>query len=197
MTARRAVYFDMETAGLTEAHPTIQLAAIAIDEDSWAELEPFEAKIKFDLAAADAAALAMNNFDPSIWNEKAIPESEAARQFSGLLKRHSSLTMTSKRGLPYSVAKLVGHNAASFDGPRLRSMFARHAIFLQADPRIRDTLQRALWYFDENGIAPPENYRLETLCRYFGVPIAETHEALADVRLAIQLARAIGVRAAA
>jgi DNA polymerase III epsilon subunit-like protein len=88
------------------------------------------------------------------------------------------------------VAQLAGHNGASFDGPRIQRLYKDAGAFLPADPRVLDTMQRAMWWFQERGIRP-ESFKLEALCNYFGIPIGEgeTHDALADVRLTIQLAR--------
>lgn len=188
----RAVYFDLETGGLEPAHPDIQLAAIAVDEQTGAELETFETKIEFDPALADPKALELNHYRAEDWAGAKTPF-RAVGALRSLLDRHATLSLISGRtGKPFKVAKLCGHNAATFDGPRLKALFVRHGFFPPWDPRVRCTMQRALWWFDERPeLAPPENYRLETLCRYFGIPIADTHEALADVRLTIALARAL------
>ncbi len=187
----RTVFFDLETAGLLPHHPDIQLAAITVDE-AWAEIETFEAKIAFDVTAADPAALEMNHYTVEAWARAEAPIRVVSR-FTDFLDRHKSLEMVSRRtGKPYKVARLVGHNAASFDGPRLQALFNHWGRFLPADPRVRCTCQRALWWFDERPRrVPPENYQLATLCRHFGIPVMESHEALADVRLTIALARAL------
>ena len=190
----RAVYFDLETGGLDARHPDIQLAAIAIDEASearWAELETFEMKLAFDPVTADPKALEINHWTAEAWAQAEAPIRVVSR-FTDFLDRHMSHEMINKFGRRYPVAKLIGHNAATFDGPRLQTLFKRHGRFLPADPRVRCTCQRALWWFDEHPDAPrPDNYKLATLCRYFGIEVAETHEALADVRLTIALARAL------
>lgn len=195
MTARRtAVYFDIETGGLEPHHPDIQLAAIAVDENSdarWAELETFEMKLEFDVSAADPKALELNHWTAEGWDQAESPIRVVSR-FTDFLDRHKSLEMVNRFGRTYQVARLVGHNAASFDGPRLQALFRRHGRFLPADPRVRCTCQRALWWFDEHPDQPrPENFKLQTLADHFGIPVVMAHEALADVRLTIQLARAL------
>lgn len=186
-----AVYFDLETGGVTPRHPDIQLAAIAVDEDSWHEISSIEMKIAFDEAAADPEALAMNHYSADAWKDAVQPWEVIAR-FASFLNRFRSIEMISKRtGKPYTVAKLVGHNAATFDGPRLQALFTKHEAFLPADPRVRCTCQRAMWFFDEFGGPAPENFKLGTLCSYFGIKVSESHEALADVRLCIELSKAI------
>ena len=185
-----AVYFDLETGGVEPTRPDIQLAAIAVDEASGNELETFEAKITFDAATADTEALALNHYSPEAWTS-AEHERIVAAKYASFLNRYRYLACLSKRtGKTFTVAKLVGHNAATFDGPRLRALFARHDLFLPADPRVRCTCQRALWWFDERAIVP-KDYKLATLCEYFGIAVAESHEALADVRATVALARAL------
>lgn len=188
-----SIFFDIETGGLMMDHPIIQFAAVAVD-DQWRELETIELKIQFDESKADAEALKLNHYDAAIWKAKGVHVNEALYRIGNFIDRHKTLQMVSKRtGKPYTVAKLCGHNAATFDGPRLQKMFKDHDKFLAADPRVRCTVQRALWWFDEHGIPPPDNYRLETLCKYFGIawPADEAHDALVDVRLTIELAKAM------
>lgn len=187
-----AVYFDCETGGLLPQHPIIQLAAVAVNESTWEELASFEEKLIFPVSEADPEALKMNHWDAAIWAEKAISPQAAITQFAKFLEAFKSIQMISKRtGKPYSVARLVGHNAATFDGPRLQSLFSAYRTFLPADPRVRCTLQRAIWYFEEQGKPAPVNYKLESLCSHFGISISETHDALADVRLTVLLAKAM------
>jgi DNA polymerase III epsilon subunit-like protein len=43
------------------------------------------------------------------------------------------------------------------------------------------SLQRAMWFFGEANCVPPKDFKLASLCQYFGVPFhaANAHEALA------------------
>lgn len=186
----KTVFFDLETGGPLDTHPDIQLAAIAVDDQTWEELGTFERKLRFDEAAAQPEALKMNHYDRVVWANDALAPKTACEEFSRFIGPFCCLEMEGKIG-PYSVCRLAGHNAATFDGPRLKRLFQSHGLFLAADPRIRCTVQRALWYFDETGLIPPPNYRLETLCRYFQIPWDGSHEVLADVRMTIALARAL------
>jgi DNA polymerase III epsilon subunit-like protein len=89
----------------------------------------------------------------------------------------------------FHVAQLASHNS-QFDGPFLKAWFEQLDIFLPASYRVYCTLQRAYWLFHENPHLPlPDDYRLGTLCEYFGVPLNphEAHDALADVRAAVGL----------
>lgn len=181
------VYFDLETGGLTNDKPNIQLAAIAVSED-WVELESIEIKIAFDEASADPESLKINHYDREVWNREARNSEVAIAQFDAFLCRHKSIEMKSKRtGLLYSVARLAGHNAIEFDMPRLKQMYGER--FLPAHPIVLDTLQLALWYF--YGKDQPESYKLEALLKHMGIPFPNSHDAMGDVRAAVSLAKTI------
>jgi len=184
------VYFDLETGGVQDFHPNIQIAAVAVDSN-WQELASIEMKLQFDVGAADPEALQINHYDAAVWRAEAIPPNQALRRFSDFLEPFKVLPRVSKKPpfRPYSVAQLAGHNAATFDGPRLKSWYTKAGAFLGADPRVLDTMQLAMWWFQMRG-EQPDNYKLGTLCRYFGIPVGdEAHDALADVRMTVQLAR--------
>lgn len=187
------IYFDTETAGLTPAHPTIQLAAIAIDDASGLERSNFEVKIRFNEADADPEALAMNHWDRVVWAKSDVTPDNAARLFAEWVRPYCSIEMISKRtGNPYKVAKLAGYNALTFDLPRLKALFGTQ--FFPCSYHVRDVLQRAMFWFDENPTAPrPENLKLGTVCAYFGIPVIDAHDALGDVRMTAALARVLRV----
>jgi len=193
--AQRIVYFDLETGGLDPKHPDIQLAAVATED--MVEVDFFEAKILFDEAAADPAALKINSYDAATWQKEAKPERAVVDAFSSFLRKHATVELISKRtGKPYKVARLAGHNVLSFDAPRLSAMFKRHDMFLAADSyRPLDTMQLALWSATALG-TEPENYKLSTLCHTFGIDTAGAHDALADVRMCVTLTRALLARVA-
>jgi len=142
----RVVYFDLETAGLDPAHADIQLAAVATED--FVEVDSFEAKIVFDLKAADPEALKINSYDEAVWRKEARPERDVVKRFASFLSQHATIEkMSKKTGNPYRVAWLAGHNIASFDVPRLSAMFKRHDRFLGAEIfRPLDTMQLAWWY---------------------------------------------------
>lgn len=187
----QTVYFDLETSSLRDDAEVIQLAAIAVGPD-WRELEIFEAKIKFDEAAADPEALKLNHYSPEAWANAESLQRVVAR-FTAFLNQYKSVEMVSKRtGAPYSVARLAGHNAATFDGPRLRRMFQACGAFLPAHPQVMCTLQASLWEVQRRGMKV-ESLRLESICKSFGVVLQpnDFHDALFDVRASVLLAKAI------
>lgn len=178
------IYFDFETGGVLPEHPSIQLAAIAVDDDSGKEIESFEQKIAFNPATCDPEALKLNDWNAENWNDSVSPAITAAK-FSRFLEAHKSVQMMSKRtGKPYMVAKGAGYNAVTFDWPRLRALFGE--AFLPVSYHVRDVLQRVIFYFDENG-NPPDDFKLSTVCKHFGIETTGAHDALFDVRMTAAL----------
>lgn len=180
------VYFDLETGGIEMRHPVIQLAAVAVD-DALTECGTFERKIAFSEELADPEALRINHYTAEAWKD-AEPPLRTVAAFNEWLKPFSSITKLSQRNTPYVIAKLAGFNSVTFDGPRLKALYAGQ--FFPCSYQIRDVLQRAFWWFDERGIVP-DDFKLTTLCRYFNIPTDGAHDALTDVRLTIALARAL------
>jgi DNA polymerase III epsilon subunit-like protein len=192
------VFFDTETAGLRHDHPTIQIAAIAVDPASeWQEVEVFEVKLKFDVGVADPEALLMNHYNAETWAREAVLESEAVAKFKAFLERHRSIHMIGKGGKPYTVCRVGGHNIAGFDLDRVSRMFRKHGQFLPVKySAVLDTLHGTSWHFGltASDKCPPD-LKLLTLGRWFKLNVLtgdeekKAHEALFDVRLSIELAK--------
>lgn len=188
------MFVDLETGGLQPHRPIIQAAAIAVDA-SLRELGAIEVKIHFDEHAADAEALRKNSYDAELWKQQAVDEQDAARSLARFFRRHATVDMISSAGRSYRVAQLVAHNGA-FDGAFLRAWFDRLDRFLPAHPRVLCTVQRAAWLFlEEKRLTPPADFKLGTLCEYFGVPLKQerAHDALADVQATVELYRAMSL----
>lgn len=186
MSPMKTVYFDLETGGLND-EPVIQLAAVAVNAN-WSEAGTFEQKITFDPATCDPEALKLNGYSEDAWKGSVLP-GFAAQKFAAFVKPHSTVEMVSKRtGAPYSVARLAGYNALTFDLPRLRGLFGE--MFFPCSYHVRDVLQRAMFYFDEHPEAEkPKDLKLGTVCAYFGISVDGAHEALSDVRMTVALHR--------
>jgi len=180
------IYFDFETGGVLPEHPNIQLAAIAVDDATGGELAAFEQKIQFDPKQCATEALALNGWQEEAWKD-ALPVPAVAAKFDSFLAPHKCVRMVSKRtGSPYNVAKGAGYNALTFDWPRLKALFGTR--FLPMSYRVRDVLQRAVFYFDEHpDLRCPDDYKLSTICEYFGIKTEGAHDALVDVRLTAAL----------
>ena len=192
MQNEKNIYVDLETAGLDpEQHPIIQIAGVAVNGEL-RELETIELKVKFDEREATPEALQKNSYDQELWEREGVSPPDAAKQFAAFLRRHATVDMFSRDDRPYLVAQLVGHNGAAFDGPFIHAWYRRLGIFCPARYQTLCTLQRALWYFDEHKHeTPPTNFKLGTLCEYFGVSLREedAHDALADIRATVSLYR--------
>ena len=188
----RVVYVDIETGGLEIHRPIIQIAAIAVDGEL-NEVEQFETKIRFDESEASPDALRKIHYRRAEWKRTAVSPKKAAWSFARFLRRHASVEIYRRDLSVFRVAQLVSHNS-QFDAPFLKAWFERLDIFLPASYRVCCTLQRAYWLFHENPQLPrPDDYRLGTLCDYFGVALNphQAHDALADVRATVSLYRAM------
>ena len=188
----RLVFVDLETAGLETWRPIIQIAAIAVDSEL-NELERFEAKLMFQRKFVAPASLQKAAYSRETWKSEAIASGEGLRRFSSLLRRHATVDQVASDGRPFRVAQLVAHNG-TFDGDFLRAWFDRFNEFLPASPRVFCTLQRAMWLIHEDkSLTPPPDFKLQTLCRYFGVRLhsKDAHDALNDVQATVELYRAM------
>lgn len=180
------IFFDFETGGTLPEQPSIQLAAIAVDDATGNELDSFNCKIKFDVSQCDPEALKINGWREENWKDAVEPQ-VCAKLFSQFIEPFKCVEMISKRtGKPYSVAKGAGYNAITFDWPRLKGLFGER--FLPVSYHIRDVLQRVIFYFDENGLAP-ESFKLTAVCEHFDIQTEGAHDALVDVRLTSALYR--------
>lgn len=188
----RLVFIDLETAGAEPWRPIIQIAAIALTSDLQ-ELECFEAKILFAERFADSKSLRKQHYSLERWQQEGRPVKDVLNDFSDVLRRHATVDQVSKAGAVFQVAQIVAHNAA-YDAAFLNAWFARFDSFLPASPRVLCTMQRAIWLFHEDKrLTPPPDFKLATLCSYFGVPLrkSDAHDALADVRATLELYRAM------
>ena len=191
----RLVYVDIETAGLQTWRPIIQIAAVAV-AGSFRELEEFEAKIQFNERRAVQRTLRKRHHSRARWRAEARRDKDVAVDFGAFLTRHATVDVFGSNGRPFVVAQLVAHNA-EFDGPFLRSWFERLGLYFPGSYRVFCTMHRAMWLFHEDpSLTPPTDFKLGTLCKYFGVTLRaeDAHDALADVRATVQLYRAMQSR---
>jgi DNA polymerase III epsilon subunit-like protein len=193
VSREKIVFLDLETAGLEVTRPIIQIAAIAVDENL-NEIETFEAKVRFNKNEADPRSLRKKNYLEKVWEHEALPPAKVAQRFSRFLRKHATVDCLSADGKRYQLAQLAAHNGERFDGPFLHAWFRRQEIFCPARYMVLCTKQRLLWLFEEDKtLTPPADFKLGTLCQYFGVrlPADEAHDALNDVRATAALYRVI------
>ena len=197
----KIIFVDIESGGLEHTRPIIQIAAVAAVPDisetpgvyELLDVEGFEIKVLFDEKDATSQSLRKNSYDRTLWLEEGLPPKTAAYEFARFLRDHATVDMIAKGGGSYRVAQLVAHNAA-FDGPFLHAWYERLGIFCPASYRVMCTMQRAMWLIHERkDMTPPMDYKLGTLCEYFGVRLRpeEAHNAFFDVRATLELYKAI------
>ncbi|MAT72919.1 MAG: hypothetical protein CMJ58_25845 [Planctomycetaceae bacterium] len=189
----RLVFFDLETGGLDpNRHPICEIGAVSVSASTGATLETFHMLVQFDPKEADPRSLSLKKYDPALWATAAMSPSLVAEYFAQFLRRHATCIRHRADGSTYRVAKLAGHNAESFDGPFLRAWYGRLGKYLPAAMSVLDTKQRAMWLFEEQTQLPrPENLKLETLAKYFGVTTRPDHTALNDILATAQVYQAI------
>lgn len=208
MADERLVILDVETGGTDpRTHALIQCALIACDA-RWDPVEELEVKLQFAPEFATEEALAMNAYDEGVWRAKAIHPRAAVDEIGAFLRRHATLQLVSKRtGNPYRVAQLVAHNGA-FDTDFLFHLFRdpwrqvgedpprseERGVFLPAFPRALCTLQLVEWAVRLAGARPPENMKLGTLAAWLGIDPGDAHDALADARVAREIAQRVTAR---
>lgn len=177
------IIFDTETGGTDLRHPTIQIGAIAVDQN-WREIASFERKIQFDVSACDPEALSMNCYAgrEAEWRF-AVEPGIAMFEFANFLKRHADVTKFAKKsGKPYKVSRLCGHNIASFDLPRVSADCRAMSIFFPGDFACLDSLQLYRWVKFMRG-AHAESGKLSDIAKHYGVDCGDAHDAVIDCRI--------------
>lgn len=171
-------------------HPITQVAVVTYDLATWTEIDAVEVKVQVNVDRCDPDALKLNHYDAEVWGREAVTPTQA-REILGLhFQKHQTMELVSKAGRPYRTARIAGHNAASFDAPRLRAAWGdRFSPFCWWYPL--DTLQLALWFFAQSKDQQPANFQLGTLCDHFGIQVEGAHDALADVRATAKLAQVL------
>jgi DNA polymerase-3 subunit epsilon len=204
------VFFDLETTGLLFPIPgsstlhredqdeIIQIAAVATGPaPEFKEKETFERKMLPSenglkrLERTREMAPQLGPFDTAKWAAAASPRVRVYDDLERFLTKYACIEKTSKtKGTKYVVAHMAGHNADRFDLPFLFASFKKSKVFLPAHGRALDTMHMVstLEMLNDKLI---DSYHLEDLCKMFGVKLENAHDALADVRATVALARAL------
>ncbi len=188
----KLVFFDLETGGLDpKRHPIIQFAGICVED--WKIIEEVEIKLHFNIDACDTEALEMNTFNADAWREEAIEARPATTLVSQFFRRHADVPIPKKSGTgDWYACQLAGHNAQAFDRPFITELFSYHDEFCVGSLLVWDTLQLAMtWSYLLPENERPKNLKLGTLAEFLGVEMTEAHDALADVRANIEIAKRI------
>ncbi len=182
------VFFDIETSGINHDYPhysyrkydVTQIAGAAFGHDGkiWGT---FERKVRFDEETAQKEALEMTSYDPLVWAEQAITAPEAIFEWGQFLKRHTSIEKISKKGNPYRVARIAGHNIINFDLPFFNGWKKKYNenAWVPFDYNVIDTRSMAT-VLQHEGLHNPLSLKLSDLAAYYNVEI-DAHDALGDV----------------
>ena len=207
MTLNKYVFFDLETTGFelpqhrnnalpkTPEDEIIQIAAIATKgPPDFCETSRFEIKIMptpNGLGRMDTNHRA-NGFDfryrENEWKDNSYTQGEGLREFAKYLSFNATMKKISKRGRPYKIALLAGHNVTKFDIPFLYAAFRKHDFFAPFSFLALDTLALCPW-LRALGMLDCEKSYLGSLCEHFGITLEDAHDALADVSATVQIAR--------
>jgi len=189
----RTIYIDIETVGLKISDPIIEVAAVAVETGTYRVIDTIDMKIEFAMKEiTNFKALGVNKFSAEEWTKYALPSKIAAEKMALFFSQYATIEKTSRKGNPYTVAKLAGHNANVFDTPRLKHWFKKHELFFPAMMRTLCTEQKARWVFEDNpDLQPPKNYQLGTLIEHLSLESQPDHTALADTLATVDLARAL------
>lgn len=201
------VFFDLETTGLDpKRNRIIQFAGMAVNHETYEEVETLEVKLKFDPLNrdyVDPGAIEGNcfkNYTAEEWDAIAVPPWKALALVHGFLERHKCLRCVSKKPpfRPYSVARMGGQNIITFDLPFLREWYG--ARFCPVSHKALDTLQLAVWLEHlRHGVVDVELH-LESIRKVHGImctyddegrPVLEgdAHDALVDLRATVLWAK--------
>ena len=185
MSDPRIVFVDIESIGLDPSGPIRQIAAIAVDS-TLREIETFEAKLNVNWRSIRQWQRDRRRRFP---RPKVLDELTVAQAFAEFLARHATIKLSLSGGRTFQVAQLAAHHAAH-DSPFLQAFFGRNEKFYPGHYQMFCTMQRAMWFFREHhSLTPPSDFKLVTLCHYFGVPFdpAAAHDALYDARATVAL----------
>lgn len=202
------VFLDLETGGLDPAqHSIIQIACVAMLLPAYEVLGQFNEKVKFDIAKQDPEALKNNVFGRNgytieKWNGEAKHPVIVAGLLRHWLEPYKDRQEIGRAGKPYLSVQLAGHNITAFDLPFISKWIKRleesenakgnsFNSYFGFNWQPLDTLAIAAFYRFTMPGYDPENLKLETLCRYHGIAKEQTHDALDDLHLNVDLFRCL------
>lgn len=192
----RIVWIDIETDKLDPvAAQPIQVACIATDRITLEEIESIELKVKFREYHADLDALERNHYSWATWSKEGLPQDDALETLTEFFAAHSTWSRISKRsGNGYTTCELGGHNIAMYDAIVLSSWYNRAKEFCPAAVWTTgpvDTMQWARAVEFARGERWDSGFSLRALCKRFKIKLENEHDALADIKATVELARVL------
>jgi DNA polymerase III epsilon subunit-like protein len=190
------VWIDLETGGTDPLqHQITQIAALPTSGDFDLEVlgEPFERKVTLVPGRYTNEALELQHYSKEVWEKEAVTVEVALRELIDWVAPYRVERLGRTSGKTYMAASVGGYNFTRFDGAFLSATCDRLNLWLPLTNwtgGIFDVLEFAKWVSLLRGEEPPD-YRLETVCKFYGVPIDNAHAADADVLATANLARAM------
>lgn len=192
----RIVWIDIETDKLDPvAAQPIQVACIATDRVTLEEIDSLELKVHFREYHADNDALKRNHYSYDIWYQESLSPDVALDTLTDFFAAHATRKRTSKRsGNGYTTCEIGGHNIAMYDAIILANWYNRAKEFCPAATWVTgpvDTMQWARAVEFARGERWDGGFSLKALCERFGIALDNEHDAMADVKATVELARVL------
>jgi DNA polymerase III epsilon subunit-like protein len=179
------VFIDFETSGLKPDQHEIVQAGIVVVDDNFQHLKSFDwPEVAFDITKAEKEALEVNKY---VGFQNPITQEQLCLELNKVLQEYAVHEKVSKKGNPYYVAKLGGHNVGNFDVLFLDALFKRFGLYCPIDYHYVDTVPMAMAYFHKRA-SKPKSVKLTALGEFFGFPVEGAHGALFDADLSAKLA---------
>ena len=190
------IFYDTETSGLETAFDQIlQFAAIKTDDDL-NEVDNFNVRVRLlPHVVPSPRALVVNRVAPKLLTDQTLPT------------HYEAICEIRNKLLEWSPAIVIGYNSIGFDEELLRQAFFQtlHPAYLtntEGNKR-SDVLPMiyATCAYEPNTLSVPINekgnpsFRLDQIAPANGYNFINAHEAMADVRATIYMARLIRERA--
>lgn len=192
----KIVWLDIETDKLDPvAAQPIQVACIATDRITLEEIDSIELKVNFREYHANLEALKRNHYDFDVWSKEALLPEKALETLTDFFAAYSTWKRTSRRsGNGYVTCEVGGHNIAIYDAIILANWYKRLDEFCPAAVWVTgpiDTMQWARAVEFARGERWDSGFSLKALCERFGIKLENEHDAMADVKATVELARVL------
>lgn len=180
------LFFDCETGGLDPQYSLLTFAAVAVDKNfeplfNGAPASSLYLQIRHPAYLVTPEALTVNNIDLVHHSAVGTPLGDAQEKFERWLNNACA----------HVGAKLIpaGHNVA-FDLKFVwEQLMAKEQWGVYCDYHTYDTMSMATGLRAAGKIDASCRLKLGTLCEYFAVPLENAHNAMADTRATIELAK--------
>lgn len=170
--------FDLETGGYNkEKNALCELGAIVVNSDNEIidtlqfYVKPYCREASSELCSYKPDAMGVNGITEQQITEGKLIELVLLK-FCELIVR-------------YNVQTIIGHNSDFFDVKWMSYLLGRFTPFQQRFDQIRkvDTMRLA----QAKNSVQPVDYKLGTLCAYFGIEIVDAHTAIGDCMATLEL----------